>query len=147
MKISTKIIAMSLLLVTSLMANEAVSEDTKTVYSDTCNKCLDKAQTDRDMVGCLSAEASDTEKEMRYVEKSIVKLLGMDADEMKDAQKIWREYRDSECAFGLSLARNDEDSNYGGTAAEMEYMTCVVEQTQKRLEMLGDSEENADPDE
>lgn len=146
MKKSTTIITVSLLLLTSLMATE-VEKTAETFYSEKCNTCLDKAQTDRDMVNCLYTEVLAIEKEMGYIEKEIVKGLDMDASEMKEAQKIWKEYRDSECLFQLSLARNDEDSNYGGTASEMEYMTCVVEQTEKRINMLGDRADRIDPDE
>jgi uncharacterized protein YecT (DUF1311 family) len=88
------------------------------------------AVTTLDMARCFSkAKASSDEKLTALYKKVLSKLDGDDAERLKNAQRLWAEYREANCSSERALYQ-------GGSAAPVVYVACLDAMTRARTREL-----------
>ena len=82
------------------------------------------------LVACLSKARASSEAAMNSVyEKVKSRLDTSEIDQLSNTQRLWTEYRDSNCTAERSL--------YGiGTAASPAYLACIEAMTRSRTKEL-----------
>ncbi len=103
----------------------AVADD----YTPAYGQCMDKASSTLAMSECINAETHVQDQRLNRVYKQLMgKLDAGQQKSLRDVQRKWMAYRDGNCMFHVQAS--------GGTMAQLEGGTCVMEMTRDRAAEL-----------
>ena len=103
----------------------AVADD----YTPAYGQCMDKASSTLAMSECINAETHVQDQRLNRVYKQLMgKLDAGQQKSLRDVQRKWMAYRDGNCMFHVQAS--------GGTMAQLEGGTCVMEMTRARAAEL-----------
>lgn len=98
-------------------------------YSAAYQKCLDSAQTTVSMRGCNGDELKVQDKRLNLAYKNaMAQLEAPQQGRLRDAQRLWVKYRDSNCDMYFQLTGGSIDALNGGS--------CVLRMTGERADEL-----------
>jgi len=101
-----------------------------TVNAPAQQKNCENAVSQLDMNRCAEQDASDADKELNEVYRSILKKLNQQQQsELKSAQRAWLAYRDADCGAESVLYA-------GGSVAPMTKLACVANLTRERTKEI-----------
>jgi uncharacterized protein YecT (DUF1311 family) len=103
----------------------AVADD----YTAAYGQCMDKASSTLAMSECIKAETQVQDQRLNRVYKQLMgKLDAGQQKRLRDVQRQWMAYRDGNCQFHVQTS--------GGTMAQLEGSTCVMDMTRDRAAEL-----------
>lgn len=92
-------------------------------------QCMDNASSTLAMGECLKAEIHVQDQRLNRVYKQLMGKLADDQQKsLRDVQRKWLTYRDGNCQFHRNAS--------GGTMAQLEGGTCMMDMTRARAEEL-----------
>ncbi|MNH17983.1 hypothetical protein D3C76_1120010 [compost metagenome] len=98
-------------------------------YTPAYGQCMDKASSTLAMSACIQAETQVQDQRLNRVYKQLVgKLDAGQQKSLRDVQRKWIAYRDGNCTFHVQAS--------GGTMAQLEGGTCVMDMTRDRAAEL-----------
>ena len=98
-------------------------------YTPGYGQCMDKASTTVAMSECIQAETQLQDQRLNRVYKQLMgKLDAGQQKSLRDVQRKWLAYRDGNCGFHVQAS--------GGTMAQLEGGTCVMDMTRDRAAEL-----------
>lgn len=98
-------------------------------YTAGYGKCMDKASSTVAMSECIKAETQVQDQRLNRVYKQLMgKLDAGQQKRLRDVQRTWLAYRDGNCQFHVQAS--------GGTLAQLEGGTCVMDMTRDRAAEL-----------
>ncbi|MFJ4154805.1 lysozyme inhibitor LprI family protein [Pseudomonas sp. NPDC089752] len=97
--------------------------------SPSYTQCMDKASSTVAMSSCIQAETKLQDAQLNRVYKQLMaKLEATPQKSLRDVQRQWIAYRDSNCKFHVQAS--------GGTMAQLEGAMCVMDMTRERAAEL-----------
>ena len=98
-------------------------------YTPGYGQCMDKASSTVAMNACIQAETQLQDQRLNRVYKQLMgKLDAGQQKSLRDVQRKWMAYRDGNCQFHVQAS--------GGTMAQLEGGTCVMDMTRDRAAKL-----------
>lgn len=98
-------------------------------YTPGYGQCMDKASSTVAMSECIRAETQLQDQSLNRVYKQLMgKLDAGQQKSLRDVQRKWLAYRDGNCGFHVQAS--------GGTMAQLEGGTCVMDMTRDRAAEL-----------
>ncbi|EJT84059.1 hypothetical protein PPS11_26739 [Pseudomonas putida S11] len=98
-------------------------------YTPGYGQCMDKASSTVAMSECIRAETQLQDQRLNRVYKQLMgKLDAGQQKSLRDVQRKWLAYRDGNCGFHVQAS--------GGTMAQLEGGTCVMDMTRDRAAEL-----------
>lgn len=98
-------------------------------YTPGYGQCMDKASSTVAMNACIQAETQLQDQRLNRVYKQLMgKLDAGQQKSLRDVQRKWMAYRDGNCQFHVQAS--------GGTMAQLEGGTCVMDMTRDRAAEL-----------
>ncbi|MNC11109.1 hypothetical protein D3C76_280090 [compost metagenome] len=98
-------------------------------YTPGYGQCMDKASSTVAMSECIRAETQLQDQRLNRVYKQLMgKLDAGQQKSLRDVQRRWLAYRDGNCGFHVQAS--------GGTMAQLEGGTCVMDMTRDRAAEL-----------
>lgn len=95
-------------------------------------QCLEKAQGDSDMQACLDAELTVQDSRLNSAYKKLMSQLPAEmAQELKQAQRSWIEFKKHDCQLNFMILG-------GGTASKTAQLDCENRITTLRAQNLED---------
>ncbi len=83
-----------------------------------------------DKTACFVASSQKADAELNHVYKVVLTVIGgMEVTDLKSAQRVWIQFRDSNCSAERELY-------YGGSAAPTVYYACLEAMTRHRIAEL-----------
>ncbi|NIX94200.1 DUF1311 domain-containing protein [Pseudomonas fulva] len=103
----------------------AMADDPSPAYA----RCMDDASSTLAMGECLKAETQVQDQRLNRVYKQLMGKLSADQQKsLRDVQRKWLVYRDGNCQFHRKAS--------GGTMAQLEGGTCLMDMTRERAAEL-----------
>ncbi|TDF78998.1 lysozyme inhibitor LprI family protein [Pseudomonas sp. H9] len=103
----------------------ALAQNDSPAYS----QCMQAAQTTLDMNNCNGAEIEQQDARLNTAyKKAMAALESAQQAQLRDAQRSWIKYRDTNCKLYFSLT--------GGTIDQLNGAGCVLDMTKARADEL-----------
>ncbi|MFI7859053.1 lysozyme inhibitor LprI family protein [Pseudomonas promysalinigenes] len=113
------------LLLLAFFAPVALGDENTPAYS----QCMDNASSTVAMSRCIQAQTQLQDQRLNRVYKQLTsKLESGPQKQLRDVQRQWIAFRDSNCAFHVQAS--------GGTLAQLEGGMCVLNMTRERAAEL-----------
>lgn len=103
----------------------AIAAESSPAYT----RCMEGASSTLAMGECLKAETQAQDQRLNRVYKQLMGKLAADQQKsLRDVQRKWLVYRDGNCQFHRKAS--------GGTMAQLEGGTCLMDMTRERAAEL-----------